>query len=160
MAETLDRLRNELLVTIKSSSGIQDFVYQLTEAGFTRAQQHASRCNFVGPAPVLFDDYVASIYRQSLQRAPFTLGQLRRALASLTLAAEPHQPDRSGAQRRPRLVPVRVARQRQNEHRRAGVQLVRPVRVDSASRDDPRRADADLRSELPRGGEVAAARCV
>ena len=35
-------------MTIKSSSGIQDFVYQLTEAGFKRAQQHASRCNFVG----------------------------------------------------------------------------------------------------------------
>jgi hypothetical protein len=84
-AEVMDRLRTELLVTIKSSSGIQDFVYQLTEAGFKRAQQHASRCNFVGPAPVQFDDYVASIYRQSLQRAPFTLGQLRRALASLVL---------------------------------------------------------------------------
>jgi hypothetical protein len=84
-AEVLDRLRNELLVTIKSSSGIQDFVYQLTEAGFKRAQQHAARCNFVGPAAVQFDDYVASIYRQSLQRAPFTLGQLRRALSSLAL---------------------------------------------------------------------------
>ncbi len=85
VGEALDRIRNELLVTIKSSSGIQDYVYQLTEAGFKRAQQHAARCNFVGPAPVVFDDYVASIYRQSLQRAPFTLGQLRRALASMVL---------------------------------------------------------------------------
>jgi ATPase family associated with various cellular activities (AAA) len=85
VAETLDRIRNELLVTIKSSSGIQDYVYQLTEAGFKRAQQYASRCNFIGPAPVVFDDYVASIYRQSLQRAPFTLNQLQRALASLAL---------------------------------------------------------------------------
>jgi hypothetical protein len=85
VAEALDRIRNELLVTIKSSSGIQDYVYQLTDAGFTRAQQYAARCNFVGPAPVLFDDYVSSIYRQSLQRAPFSLGQLRRAVASLEL---------------------------------------------------------------------------
>jgi predicted ATPase with chaperone activity len=85
VGETLDRLRNELLVTIKSSSGIQDYVYQLTDAGFTRAQQHASRCNFVGPAPIVFDDYVASIHRQSLQRAPFSLKQLQRALASMTL---------------------------------------------------------------------------
>ena len=85
VAETLDRIRNELLVTIKSSSGIQDYVYQLTEAGFKRAQQYAARCNFVGPAPVVFDDYVASIYRQSLQRAPFTLNQLSRALASMVL---------------------------------------------------------------------------
>ena len=60
-------------MTIKSSSGIQDYVYQLTDAGFKRAQQYAVRCNFVGPAPVVFDDYVASIYRQSLQRAPFSL---------------------------------------------------------------------------------------
>jgi hypothetical protein len=85
VGETLDRIRNELLVTIKSSSGIQDYVYQLTDAGFQRAQQHAARCNFVGPAPVVFDDYVASIYRQSLQRAPFSLKNLQRALASLTL---------------------------------------------------------------------------
>ena len=34
---------------------------------------------------MLFDDYVSSIYRQSLQRAPFSLGQLGRALASLEL---------------------------------------------------------------------------
>ncbi len=85
MAEALDRIRTELLVTIKSSSGVNDYVYQLTEAGFKRAQQYAGRCNFVGPAPVVFDDYVASIYRQSLQRAPFTLNQLRRALASMSL---------------------------------------------------------------------------
>ncbi len=85
MAEALDRIRTELLVTIKSSSGVNDYVYQLTEAGFKRAQQYAARCNFVGPAPVIFDDYVASIYRQSLQRAPFTLNQLRRALASMSL---------------------------------------------------------------------------
>jgi hypothetical protein len=85
VGETLDRIRNELLVTIKSSSGIQDYVYQLTDAGFQRAQQHAIRCNFVGPAPVVFDDYVASIYRQSLQRAPFSLKNLQRALASMTL---------------------------------------------------------------------------
>lgn len=85
VGETLDRIRNELLVTIKSSSGIQDYVYQLTDAGFQRAQQHAIRCNFVGPAPVVFDDYIASIYRQSLQRAPFSLKNLQRALASMTL---------------------------------------------------------------------------
>lgn len=85
MAEALDRIRTELLVTIKTSSGVNDYVYQLTEAGFKRAQQYAARCNFVGPAPVIFDDYVASIYRQSLQRAPFTLNQLRRALGSMTM---------------------------------------------------------------------------
>src|SRR4051812_31177863 len=85
VGEALDRIRNELLVTIKSSSGIQDYVYQLTDAGFQRAQQHAIRCNFVGPAPVVFDDYVASIYRQSLQRAPFSLKNLQRALSSMSL---------------------------------------------------------------------------
>src|SRR6476620_7653319 len=55
VGEALERILNELLVTIKSSSGIQDYVYQLTDAGFQRAQQHAARCNFVGPAPVVFD---------------------------------------------------------------------------------------------------------
>lgn len=85
VGEALDRLRNELLLTIKASSGIQDYVFQLTDAGFTRAQQYAARCNFVGPAPVVFEEYVASIHRQSLQRAPFSLKNLQRALASMTL---------------------------------------------------------------------------
>jgi hypothetical protein len=83
--DALDCLRTELLVTIKASSGIQDFVFQLTDAGFNRAQQHAARCNFVGAAPVVFEDYVASIVRQSLQTATFTLEQLRRALSSMVL---------------------------------------------------------------------------
>ncbi len=160
VSDLLDKLRTDLLVTIKATSGIQDFVYQLTEAGFKRAQQHASRCNFVGPAPVQFDEYVASIYRQSLQRAPFTLGQLRRAMASLVLQPSLISQIGSSAQRRPRLVPVRVTRQRENQHCRAGVQLVRPMRLDSANRDHPRRTDADLRSKLPRSGQVAAARCI
>ncbi|MEX2317977.1 MAG: AAA family ATPase [Pirellulales bacterium] len=85
VGEVLDRLRNELLVTIKSSSGIHDYSYQLSDAGFNRAQQHASRCNFIGAAPVVFEQYIQSVRSQSIESAPFSLGQLRRALSHLVL---------------------------------------------------------------------------
>jgi predicted ATPase with chaperone activity len=85
VGEMLDRLRNELLVTIKSSSGIHDYAYQLSDAGFNRAQQHAARCNFIGAAPVAFEQYTQSVRRQSIESAPFSLGQLRRAVSHLVL---------------------------------------------------------------------------
>jgi predicted ATPase with chaperone activity len=85
VGEMLDRLRNELLVTIKSSSGIHDYIYQLSDAGFNRAQQHAARCNFTGAAPVVFEQYIQSVRSQSIESAPFSLGQLRRALSHLVL---------------------------------------------------------------------------
>lgn len=85
VGEMIDRLRDELLVTIKSSTGIHDYTYQLSDAGFNRAQQHAARCNFIGAAPVDFDHYIQSVRRQSIESAPFSLGQLRRALSHLVL---------------------------------------------------------------------------
>jgi predicted ATPase with chaperone activity len=83
--EMLDRLRDELLVAIKTSAGVHDYLYQLTDAGFERAQRQASRCGYVGPAPVPFDQYLASVTRQSLQNTRLTLDQLRRALSNLVI---------------------------------------------------------------------------
>ncbi len=85
IVQLLDRLRDELLVAIKSSAGVRDYVYQLTDAGYQRAQLHASRSAYIGPAPVPFDQYVASVALQSLQNAQLNLGHVSSALADLLI---------------------------------------------------------------------------
>jgi predicted ATPase with chaperone activity len=85
IAETLDQLRNDLLVTIKTASGMNDFIYQLSDAGFERAQRFASRCNYVGAAPVVLDEYVESVRKQSLQNTKLDLNRLRRAFSDLMI---------------------------------------------------------------------------
>jgi hypothetical protein len=87
-SETLSRLRDELLIAIKTSSGVNDFVYQLTEAGAARAKQHATRCNYVGAAPVPLAVYADATRRQSIQNTRLKIQQLQAALADLTLRTE------------------------------------------------------------------------
>lgn len=85
VTDMLDQLRNELLVTIKTASGMNDFVYQLSDAGLQRAQRHASRCNYAAAAPVVFEEYISSVSEQSLQNTKLDLDQLRRALSDLMI---------------------------------------------------------------------------
>jgi predicted ATPase with chaperone activity len=85
VADLMDELRNELLLTIKTSAGSHDFIYQLTDAGFERAQRYSSRCNYAAAAPVAFDDYVESVRMQSLQTTHVSLDRLRKALGDLTI---------------------------------------------------------------------------
>lgn len=88
VGEVLDRLRDELLVAIKSSAGIHDYLYQLSDAGFQRARRHAEQCNYTGAAPVPLATYVRAIQRQSLQAASLPLAKLTESLGNLTLTPE------------------------------------------------------------------------
>ena len=89
VADMLDQLRNELMVTIKTSAGSHDFLYQLTEAGFERAQRYASRSNYAAAAPVAFDDYIESVRMQSLQTTSVNLDRLKKSLADMTIRPTP-----------------------------------------------------------------------
>ena len=77
VVEALERLRDELLVAIKVSSGLDDFVYQLTEAGFERARRLAGQCSYVGPAPVPVEAYIEAVHRQSLAHSRLNLANLK-----------------------------------------------------------------------------------
>ncbi|MEN1681721.1 MAG: AAA family ATPase [Planctomycetota bacterium] len=85
LTEMLDRLRDELLIAIRGSSGLHDFCYQLTEAGFARARRHAEQCNYSGAAPVPLAAYETAIRRQSIQHAKLKLKQLHKALGDMCL---------------------------------------------------------------------------
>jgi hypothetical protein len=83
--ETVEALRAELLVGIKSSAGLEDFVYQLTEAGLDRARRLAKHCSYTGVAPVPLEDYTEAVSRQSLQRSKLQMENLRAILSGLRL---------------------------------------------------------------------------
>ena len=85
VSESLERLREELLVAIKNAAGVGDYLYQLSEAGFARARQYASRSNYVGAAPVPLASYRFAIEHQSLQNAKLDLNQLGKAFADMKL---------------------------------------------------------------------------
>jgi len=82
--EALERLRSELLIAIKSSSGLEDFLFQLTEAGYDKARRLAQQNSYAGVAPVPLESYLESVQAQSLQgsslseeRLATTFGKLR-----------------------------------------------------------------------------------
>ncbi|WP_442482432.1 AAA family ATPase [Aeoliella sp. SH292] len=87
VSASLEHLRQELLVGIKQSVGVGDYLYQLTEAGFNRARQYAARSNYVGAAPVPLAAYQAAIRHQSIQNTKLRLDQLAAAFADLKLQA-------------------------------------------------------------------------
>lgn len=83
--ESLEVLRADLLVAIKGSAGIDDYLFQLTEAGDDRARRMAQRCSYSGVAPVPLEDYIAAMKKQSLQGSQLQLDSLRSAFDGLRL---------------------------------------------------------------------------
>lgn len=87
-SEAFERLRAELLVAIKGSSGLEDYIYQLTEAGFDRAERLARACAYSGVAPVTLESYVTSVVRQTLATTRLTLDMLRSAFSAFHLTPQ------------------------------------------------------------------------
>lgn len=86
LQQPLERLRSELMIAIKGSSGLEDYVFQLTEAGFDRARREDQHCSYAGAAPVPLDAYMAAIANQSLQQSSLTIEKLRAAFSNLLLS--------------------------------------------------------------------------
>ena len=79
----LRRLKEECLVVYKGAVATCDYVYDLTEAGRVRAEQHSAQCRYWGATPVSLDDYLASVRAQSVRRQKPTMEDIRRAFADL-----------------------------------------------------------------------------
>ena len=86
VVEALETLRAELLITIKSSAGIEDYVFQLTEAGHERANRLTQRCTYTGVAPVPLEDYIGAMQRQSLRQSKLSFDSLRQTFDELRLS--------------------------------------------------------------------------
>lgn len=85
MAEQLRSLKAQLLVNYSNQATMGDFEYDLTEDGQKRAQWHSARCTFCGAAPVLLDDYIAGVEKQSVTKLKPKLTELCNAFSDLML---------------------------------------------------------------------------
>ena len=86
VVDTLETLRAELLIAIKGSAGLEDFAFQLTEAGYDRARRLAKQCSYTGVAPVPLEDYIDAIGWQSLQQSRLRPENLQDAFSGLRLS--------------------------------------------------------------------------
>jgi predicted ATPase with chaperone activity len=84
----LHELKTDRLVVLKGAAGLNDYLYELTEAGTERALKFADSCRYFGAAPICLDDYAASVAAQSLQNGMPQIDDLRRAFADLMLSPE------------------------------------------------------------------------
>ncbi len=85
--ECLDRLRADLLVIHRGTSGLSDFVFQLTETGDQRIRQEATS-TYCGAAPVPLDQYVESVVQQRASQHTLQLDRFRNALDGLYLSSD------------------------------------------------------------------------
>lgn len=83
--DEVDKLRAELLITLKGSTSTGDFLYQLTEVGVQRAKQYALHTTYCGAAPVPLGQYVESVGFQSISRVPIDLRDFHATLDDMVL---------------------------------------------------------------------------
>ena len=76
-----------MLIAIKGSSGLEDYIFQLTEAGYDRGHRLAKQCSYCGVAPVPLEAYIHGIEQQSLQQSRLTIDNLRATFSDLRLDA-------------------------------------------------------------------------
>jgi len=87
VASTMEGLRAELLVSIKGSAGLEDYVFQLTEAGHDRGRRLAKQCSYSGVAPVPLEAYIRGIELQSLQQSRLSQKNLEQTFRGLKLSS-------------------------------------------------------------------------
>jgi DNA-binding PadR family transcriptional regulator len=90
----LRQLKSEQLVVYRSSTVMNDYIYQLTDLGRERSQRYSAHCTYFGAAPVSLTDYIASVRAQSLSNQHPTQDALKQAFADLLI--NPHMLDRLG----------------------------------------------------------------
>ncbi|NLE39667.1 MAG: AAA family ATPase, partial [Pirellulaceae bacterium] len=86
MVETLLwRMKNDQMVVHRGSAPLNDYDYQLTDVGRERARRFAAHSTYFGSAPVILDEYIASVKAQSLNSQHPTADDLHRAFGDLVL---------------------------------------------------------------------------
>jgi predicted ATPase with chaperone activity len=77
----------EVLGSDKSAFGEGAYIYHLTDEGRERAKKALARCGYVGAAPIPFDEYVTSVWAQSVRGIRVDEAQLVARFDDLVLSA-------------------------------------------------------------------------
>lgn len=83
--ELLEGLKQQKLVQHRGATAMGDFVFELTETGVERAMELRRQCAYVGPAPVPYDQYLASVREQVLSHRRPTPDSLQSAFSDLVV---------------------------------------------------------------------------
>lgn len=79
-------LKADMLVGHKTSSGVGDYVYELSPKGVEQAKMHLSRTTYCGAAPVGLKQYTEAVKRQSIRHLKPTFEDVRGALDDLLVS--------------------------------------------------------------------------
>lgn len=79
-------LKADLLVGHKTSSGVGDYVYELSPKGVEQAKMHLTRTTYCGAAPVGLKQYTEAVKRQSIRHLKPTFEDVRGALDDLLVS--------------------------------------------------------------------------
>ncbi|HXH21458.1 MAG TPA: ATP-binding protein [Dehalococcoidia bacterium] len=85
-------LKREQYIEVVGSSGIgeQQYQYALTSRGQEKAVEALERNQYVGPAPVPFEEYVEVVLEQSVRKIRVDATVVERALSELVLSETTH----------------------------------------------------------------------
>ena len=82
-------LRSRQILSHTGSAPLNDCIYVLSDLGRQHARSEMEACAYVGPAPVLLDDYLMSVEAQTMREAIETMA--RERLAENALQGGPGQ---------------------------------------------------------------------
>jgi predicted ATPase with chaperone activity len=85
MQAILAELKSKMLVVHRTTASLGDFIYVLTQQGKENAMLAKEYSAYSGPAPVVFEDYLESVSRQSLRHESPGIEDLKRAYADVIL---------------------------------------------------------------------------
>ncbi len=84
----LNSLKDARLVAYRSSAGVNDFLYQITDLGRDTAQRLSQRCTYFGAAPVSLDSYIDAVLQQGITDRRPGPGDLAAAFEDLLVDSE------------------------------------------------------------------------
>jgi hypothetical protein len=85
VVKALEEIKAEHRVTLKAGTETNDYVYALTESGRRSAQSTTLECTYYGACPVNYDDYIASVRKQSIEGQSPNREDLKRSFADLLI---------------------------------------------------------------------------
>ena len=86
----LAQMKTDQLVVHKGSVAFGDYVFQLTQAGVETGRRHFQHCSYYGAAPVSLQDYINSVYAQSVTNQRPTIEALSGVFEDLLLNSALH----------------------------------------------------------------------
>jgi predicted ATPase with chaperone activity len=84
----LRSLKNQQILAYANTASANDYSYMLTDTGRARAKVYFEECQYVGPAPVPFADYLEAVRLQTIAGEQPKLEDLRRAFSDLLVSEE------------------------------------------------------------------------